>query len=77
MLLYEIRNLNYKENIIMINMNFIYKNRTLLYTLNNIFTCALVFKSILTNSLNTTAVCILIFVFNLYAYSRLNNMRLE
>ncbi len=61
----------------MINMNFIYKNRTLLYTLNNIFTCALVFKSILTNSLNTSALGVIIFAFNLYAYNKLNNMRLE
>lgn len=61
----------------MININFIYKNRTLLYTLNNILNCILVFKAVITNNLNIFAICLLIFAFNLYVYNKIDNRRLE
>lgn len=58
-------------------IDFIYKNRKLLYNLNNVLICALIFKSVVTNHFSMIAVCGIIFISNVYAYSKIDNMALE
>lgn len=57
-------------------LNFVYKYRNFLYTLNNILSCILVFKSIITNNIGIVPVGVFIFVFNLYIF-KLINMKLS
>ncbi|AWI05064.1 hypothetical protein B9W14_11335 [Clostridium drakei] len=61
----------------MVYTNFLYKNRNLIYVLNNILNCTLVFKSIVTNHFNLVVLCILFFIVNLYAYNKISDMKLQ
>ncbi|AKN30532.1 hypothetical protein Ccar_06715 [Clostridium carboxidivorans P7] len=61
----------------MVYTNFLYKNRNLIYILNNILNCILVFKSIITNHFNLVAVCVVFFAVNLYAYNKISDMKLQ
>lgn len=58
-------------------ISFLYKNRKLLYNLNNVLNCALIFKSVVENHFSMIAICGIIFVSNLYAYSKIDNMAME